>query len=363
MGRKKRWPPTVTKHSSGQARVRWKGTDYYLGVYGSPEATAKYIEHLQEWERQEKEIRERQTNPQGLVTLTVIEAMERFDTQELVHKPYKERKHYQRWYPIVRRVCKGMACKDLNTLILEQIRSEMINKSWSRGVVNAAVRRFRTMWRWVESQGYAPRGSWDHLRTLAPLRKNDPRVKTLPSRRPVDWLTVVKVCRVCRKDVRTIILLLWYTGMRPAEAALMRPCDLDRSKEIWFYNLDKHKNDWRGQPRFVALGSKSQKLLTPLLDNALPDTFLFSPDVSKKQRLRPYYTSDKLAQYIKRACKRAGVSMTAYQLRHAAKQRITRALGLDSARAFLGQSSLSTTDKYAAGSDRKLAEEVAKKLG
>lgn len=34
--------PPVRRHKTGQARVRWRGKDYYLGVYGSPEAEQAY---------------------------------------------------------------------------------------------------------------------------------------------------------------------------------------------------------------------------------------------------------------------------------------------------------------------------------
>ena len=36
MARPQPFPPPVRRHKSGQARVRWRGKDYYLGVYGSP---------------------------------------------------------------------------------------------------------------------------------------------------------------------------------------------------------------------------------------------------------------------------------------------------------------------------------------
>lgn len=363
MGRKKRWPPVVTKHSTGQARVRWKGRDYYLGTYGTPQATEAYIELLKTLGQAEQEQEDRQAHPQKLLTLTVLNAAQRFIDTELIHKPTKERNHYLRWMSILESVCKGMVCDDFDTRVLDRIREGMIQKQWSRGVINAGIRRVRTMWRWIESQGYAPRGSWDHLRSLPPLRNNDSRIRTTKPRQPVEWNVVEKVCNTCRADVKAILLLLWHTGMRPGEAVLMRSKDIDRSEDVWFFSLEQHKNSWRGQSRIVALGPQCQEILTPFLIDVKDDEYLFSPDGRKKQRRRPYYTAEKLSQYVKRACLRVGVKMTPYQLRHTAKQRITREFGLDSARAMLGQNHLQTTDKYAASGDRKLAAEVAKKLG
>src|SRR5262245_34254450 len=46
MGRKAQFPPKVTRHRSGQARVHWAGVDHYLGPYGSEEAQANYVKLL-----------------------------------------------------------------------------------------------------------------------------------------------------------------------------------------------------------------------------------------------------------------------------------------------------------------------------
>jgi hypothetical protein len=52
-----------------------------------------------------------------------------------------------------------------------------------------------------------------------------------------------------------------------------------------------------------------------------------------------------------------------YRARHAAKDRVTRELGLDAARSFLGQKSIATTDGYGEAIDLKTAVEAAKRLG
>ena len=44
MARKATWPPRVQRHrASGQARVRVRSKDYYLGVYGSDQAKRAYV--------------------------------------------------------------------------------------------------------------------------------------------------------------------------------------------------------------------------------------------------------------------------------------------------------------------------------
>jgi site-specific recombinase XerC len=57
------------------------------------------------------------------------------------------------------------------------------------------------------------------------------------------------------------------------------------------------------------------------------------------------------------------VKLHPYQLRHGAKQRITRSSGLDAARAVLGQQSIGTTNLYASQQDVVMAAEVMAQLG
>ena len=63
----------------------------------------------------------------------------------------------------------------------------------------------------------------------------------------------------------------------------MRPCDIDRSKEVWIYSPAKHKNMHRGHSRKVPLGPKAQAILTPYLKR--PElAFIFSPQEAEEER-------------------------------------------------------------------------------
>lgn len=55
--------PQMTRHSSGQARVRVGGRTYYLGLWGSAEAALAYAEFLREWERSGYRAPEKATTP------------------------------------------------------------------------------------------------------------------------------------------------------------------------------------------------------------------------------------------------------------------------------------------------------------
>src|SRR5207253_778702 len=84
------------------------------------------------------------------------------------------------------------------------------------------------------------------------------------------------------------------------EVVLMRPCDIDRTSELWIYEPAEHKTRWRGHRKLVPLGPKAQKIIEPFL-NRSADAYLFSPIEAeawrrehgpvnaKKQRKTPVY--------------------------------------------------------------------------
>ena len=43
--------PKIGRHSSGQARVTLGGVVHYLGRYGSLEAQRRYVELIEQWQR------------------------------------------------------------------------------------------------------------------------------------------------------------------------------------------------------------------------------------------------------------------------------------------------------------------------
>ena len=73
------------------------------------------------------------------------------------------------------------------------------------------------------------------------------------------------------------------TGMRPCEVVVIRPCDIDQTKDVWIYEPYDHKNRWRGHDRKIPLGPKAQEILRPFVDRK-PTAFLFSPREAEQWR-------------------------------------------------------------------------------
>lgn len=352
------WPPRITRHASGQARVVICGISYYLGPFDSEESRRRYAELLTrhaEGKLREKKAQEKQGKPRVL-TLT-----EQWQSKESQRLNAKEVYHYRRIAEKVNRFAGEIYLVDFGVSNLDGFRRSLIaENAWSRNYINAQLRRLRSIWRWGEVQGFCPRGSWEHLRTLQSLPSHDRRVRNTPAVQPATWKTLVAVCRRARAEVRAMLLLQWFTGMRPSEVCRMRRCDLVEEGSVWVYIPETHKNTWRGQERRVMLGHVCQKILSPFLsiDPSLP---LFQP-AAVHRRKRLHYTSETYSRAVARYAESAGVQLHPYQLRHSCKQRVTRALGLDAARAVLGQKSILTTDRYAAGVDDDTARRAAENL-
>lgn len=390
MGRQFRFPSyPKTPHSSGQARIKIRGREYYLGPWNSVESHREYQRLYNETLIKPPDvvakipaIKKGQTLVEVFADFVVAMKKERGDD-------WRELDQYRRALSIVDRVCPNIRIDDFDTRHLSAVRDAMVSGSWmnaieranvldrgkpigwSRSYANQQIVRVRSVVRWAESMGTAPRGAWEHLRTLRRIRLGQPNVRHSDEKRQaVGWDRVEPVLPHLRPSVRALVLVLWWTGARPSEIVQMRACDLRECDDSLEYRPREHKTRHLGKDRLIVLGPRAASAIRPILDRAKKRSlaavvFPASPRRQPKGRgpVRPM-TVNGLCRAVQVACRSAGVERwTPYQLRHAAKLRITRELGLDAARAALGHSSIGTTNNYASMQDAETAHLAAKKCG
>jgi integrase len=187
------------------------------------------------------------------------------------------------------------------------------------------------------------------------------------------------VIAISPPQIAAMIELQRLTGMRPDEVTIMRPCDIDRTSEIWLYQPHDHKMDHLDIDKIVLLGPKAQQILEPWL-NRPPTEYMFSPAAvceaawaKRRKRLKPkprkrnskggkprrpreHYDDESYCRRVKRLCQQAGVpKWTPHQLRHSAATEIRRKHGLEAARLILGHRSAVTTEIYA---EKELQEAI-----
>ena len=178
------------------------------------------------------------------------------------------------------------------------------------------------------------------------------------------------------------------TGIRPAEVTILRPCDVDRSNEVWTYTPESHKAEHHGRERVVPIGPKGQAVLLKNLLRA-PRTFCFYPRDAVKERYakstanrrtplscgrrpgtnrirqpkrkaRERYDTNSYRRAVHRAFKKAGVDKSSpNRLRHTAATESRRKNGLE---AVLGHSQAFVTQMYAKR-DFGLPKKVAACIG
>lgn len=346
MGRRAHWPPAVTvDRRTNLARVRYLGKTHYLGRAGTPQARAAYAELLRTLAPARGD--ERPLTVGDGVHLWLAHAAGRYAGS-------LEAQEYGWALAPVLELFAALPIGEFDAAKLEEVRDRMVQADLCRNVANRRVVRVRTAWRWLERRGHAPRGSWAGLRALEPLGPADRSARRTEPVRPATWDAVQAVLPHLSDAARGLLLLLWHTGARPSELFALEAHHIDRSGPVWTARVERHKCAWRGQERVIVFGPESQEILRPRLDTAGP---LFRNSRGNAYDSRSFYLA------VRRAARRAGVRLHPYQCRHAAKQRITRTLSLDHARALLGQKSLSTTDLYAAGQDLSLATEAARRVG
>ena len=71
-------------------------------------------------------------------------------------------------------------------------------------------------------------------------------------------------CPTCPPVVADMVRFQRLTGCRPGEVCQIRPCDVDRSGEVWEYRPESHKTEHHGLERIIYIGPKAQDVLCPI---------------------------------------------------------------------------------------------------
>jgi integrase len=274
----------------------------------------------------------------------------------------------------------------------------MVANGISRGVTNRRIGRIKRVFKWAVGEELIPSSVFHGLQAVAGLRYGRTEARETDPIKPVPKEWVDAVLSYVSPQVAAMIQLQWLTGMRPCEVVAMRPCDIDRSGDIWVYEPYDHKNRWRGHDRRIPLGPKAQEILKPFL-NREPTAFLFSPreaeewrhaqqrkerktpvtpsQAKRKPKAKPkrprrdHYDAASYQGAIDYGIAKANKPRNAedqiphwfpLQIRHSHGTEVRRSYGLDAAQAALGHARADVTEVYAA-KNLELAVRIAREMG
>ena len=400
--------PSYRRHKpTGQAVVTLNGHDIYLGKYGAKASRAEYDRLTGEW------LAAGRCLPRPESDLTVAELAQRYwqFAKGYYRKDGQPTGHVQAIRQALRPLRETYAftlAADFGPLALRAVQQKLVGAGNARSYVNHLCAIVKRAFKWAVSQELLPEPVYRALATVPGLKQGRTEAREPERVPPVVESVVEATLPHLPPAVADMVRIQRLTGCRPGEVCAMRPCDLDRSGDVWIYRPASHKTQHHGRERLIFIGPKAQAILLPyLLRDA--ESYCFSPRESRhkqcaemrakrKTKVQPSqlnrckrhpkrepgdrYVKDAYCRAIHRAIDQANAKRQSEaeeqgrkiddndnlshwhpnQLRHAAATEIRRQFGLEAAQTVLGHAKADVTQVYAER-DWSLAAEIMRKIG
>lgn len=385
--------PSYRLHKpTSHARVTLNGRDYFLGPWNSEPSKRRYEEIISEWLSNGRKMPEPVHVDEEFGEITVVELIVRYLSFAEQHyrkngKPTQELSAIKSALAGLRKLYGRSTAAHFGPKKLKTVRQLFIDQGLARTTCNKYTYLIVRFFKWACEEELVPAHLHHGLTTVRSLQRGRTKARETDAVKPVDDATVEATLEHLGPIVADMVRLQRLTGMRPIEVCTVKPCDIDRSGEIWLYSPEVNKNEHHGKSRIVPIGPRGQELLAPYLMRDY-DSYCFRPDETNEQhyrerrlsrtsrtnfqerrvehpKLKPgeSYTTATYRRAIQRAAKRATVSQwSPNQLRHAAGTEIRKQFGLEAAQVSLGHSTANTTQIYAER-DLSKAIEVARQVG
>jgi integrase len=276
-------------------------------------------------------------------------------------------------------------------LALKSVRQSLIDAGISRKHINKQVDRIKRMFRWAAAEEMIPARISQALNMVAGLRQGRTEANETTPIMPVGADTVDATLEHLPSIPADMVRLQRFCGCRPEEVCALRPCDLDRSVDVWTYRPGSHKTEHQGRDRMIFVGPKAQEVLLRYLARDT-QSHCFRPcdseakrlaeqernrktpsscgnvrgsNVKRKPKKKPgtQYTTDSYRRAIHRACEKAGIDRwSPNRLRHSTATEVRKEFGLEGAQIILGHASADVSQVYA---ERDIAKgvEIAWRIG
>ena len=349
--------PKYRKHkASGKAVVTINGKDFYLGPYNSKASKIEYDRLIGEWLASGRSAFGSAHN--GLTINQLIASYWAHCKEYYVKngRPTDEQAGIRVCLRYLRTFYGRQLAESFGPLSLESIRNRMIEAKNSRRYINQNIGRIKRVFRWAASKEWVPVHVYQSLLTLEGLKKGKCKAKETSPVLPIDEASVERTIQQVSQVVGDMIRVQVLTGCRPGELFIMRPCDIERSGDVWKYVPESHKTEHRGRQRVILIGPQAQEILLPYLLKSADDLCFRTP------RNRPF-NRGRYHKLIAYGCKKAGIPAWApNRLRHLAATKIRASYGIEASQVILGHSKIETTQIYAER-DISRAESIMREVG
>ncbi len=278
--------PSLRLHkASGRAYVVLNGKAVYCGRYGEPEAQARYHQVIAEW------LAAGQQLPADPATITVKELLARFWThaeryyRTLTDGRAKELEQFRLALRPLRELYADAPASEFGPRALKAVQKRMVEMGWCRPYVNKQVNRIRHVFRWAVSDELISGAVLHALKAVPGLRRGRSDAPDPEAVKPVAIEHVNAIQPFASRQVWAMVQMQLYTAARAGEICRMRPCDVDRTGQVWVYRLAQHKTAHHGFERKVFIGPRGQQVLAPFLLRD-PEAYCFSPAEAEEERHR-----------------------------------------------------------------------------
>lgn len=275
--------PTLRHHkASGQGYVRVKGKFIYLGPYDDPAIDQRYAALCAELRANAGRV------PIPAEDIVVHELC--LDYLRFCENRYRDKrtgKPSARVAAIkgaLRVLCKLYADRpavSIRPRDLFCVQNEMRYQQLNRRTINERVQVIRRMYSWAEARGMIEEQVAARLAVVKGLTQDDQDVLQPRKVPPVAQERVDALECFVSPVIWAMIQVQLITGMRPVEVCDLRPCDIDRSDEVWVYTPEHHKTQHRGKDALICFGPRAQQILTPYILKAEETGYLFTPAESE----------------------------------------------------------------------------------
>ena len=277
--------PSYRHHRpSRQAVVTLNGKDFYLGPWKSPESRAEYDRLIAEWISNGRQLPHTvhcgDLSVAELLVAYLNFAREYYSSEGTPTSEYTGMKDAMR--PL-RDLYARVAVREFGPLALKAVRQRMVDRGLSRREINKRIGRIRRIFKWGVENELVPPSVLHGLQAVAPLKKGRTPARETEPVRPVPNEHVDAVLPHVSRQVAAMMCLQRLAGMRPGEVVVMRPCDVDRSAEVWVYKPQRHKTGYLDHRREIFLGPQAQDVLRPWLLRSA-EAYCFSPAEAETER-------------------------------------------------------------------------------
>jgi integrase len=280
--------PRYRRHkASGQAVVTLNGTDIYLGPYGTKASRTEYDRMIGEWLAAGRHLPSSQLSNSDLTIVEILARYWRFASKHYCKdgEPTKEIDNIKCAAAPLKRLYGNTRAAKFGPLALKALQQRMIEDDLSRGVINGRIGRIKRIFRWAVSEQLCAPSVLHGLQSVMGRQRGRTDARETAPVAPVSDSVVEATLPHLPEVVADMVRLQWLVGCRPGEIRGLRPCDIDRSAEVWVYRPASHKTQHHGRARTIFIGPKAQEILRPyLLRDA--ETRCFTPIDSERRRKR-----------------------------------------------------------------------------